>query len=146
MVIVLCILGILVAAFGVVAAWRINTSLTESLTQLLASIDGILVVVETGLESFNAGISDMVDLVQSVEETIAETGETVKETNLMLLAIDATIGDKLFPLLEKASATIEMVVDSVPRRDRSPRGCQCHPIRHRSDADSRSRSGRVRHH
>ena len=113
MVIVLCILGILVAAFGVVAAWRINTSLTESLTQLLTSIDGILVVVETGLESFNAGISDMVDLVQSVEETIVETGETIKETNMMLLAIDASIGDKLFPLLEKASATIEMVVDSV---------------------------------
>jgi hypothetical protein len=55
----------------------------------------------------------VVDLVQSLETTVVETGETVKETNLMLLAIDATIGDKLFPLLEKASDTIEMVIDSV---------------------------------
>ena len=112
-VIVLCIIGILVAAFGVVAIWRVNTPVTDNLTQLLTSIDGFLELVETGLVTFNIALSDVVDLVQSLETTVVETGETVKETNLMLLAIDATIGDKLFPLLEKASDTIEMVIDSV---------------------------------
>ena len=113
LVIFLCVLGILVAAFGVVAIWRVNTPLTDNLTQLLTSIDGFLELVETGLVTFNIALSDVVDLVQSLETTVVETGETVKETNLMLLAIDATIGDKLFPLLEKASDTIEMVIDSV---------------------------------
>ena len=113
LVIFLCVLGILVAAFGVVAIWRVNTPVTDNLTQLLTSIDGFLELVETGLVTFNIALSDVVDLVQSLETTVVETGETVKETNLMLLAIDATIGDKLFPLLEKASDTIEMVIDSV---------------------------------
>ena len=40
-VIVLCILGVLVAALGVVAVWRINTPVTESLTKLLTSVDAI---------------------------------------------------------------------------------------------------------
>jgi hypothetical protein len=52
-VIALCIIGILVAAFGVVAIWRVNTPLTENLTQLLTSIDGFLEVIETGLVTFN---------------------------------------------------------------------------------------------
>ena len=112
-VIVLCLLGILVAALGIVTAWRINTPLTESLTQLLTGIDGILEVVETGLITFNTALTDLVDLAQTIETTVVEAGVTVKETNLMLLVIDATIGDKLVPLLEKASATIEIVVDSV---------------------------------
>ena len=93
-VIVLCILGILVAALGVVAVWRINTPVAESLTQLLTSVDAILQIVETRLVSFNAILGDGIDLVQSVEKTIVETGETVKETNLSLVLIDATIGDE----------------------------------------------------
>jgi hypothetical protein len=112
-VIVLCILGILVAALGVVAVWRINTPVTESLTKLLTSVDAILQIVETGLVSFNVILGDGIDLVQSVENTIVETGETVKETNLLLVLIDATIGDELIPLLEKASTTLNSVVESV---------------------------------
>lgn len=112
-VIVLCILGILAAALGVVAVWRINTPVTESLTKLLTGVDAILQIVETGLVSFNAILGDGIDLVQSVENTIVETGETVKETNLLLVLIDATIGDELIPLLEKASATLNSVVESV---------------------------------
>ena len=113
LVIFLCVLGILVAALGIVAVWRINTPATESLTKLLTSVDAILQIVETGLVSFNAGLSNIVDLVQSTETTIVETGTTVKETNLLLVLIDATIGDELIPLLEKASATLNSVVESV---------------------------------
>ncbi len=112
-VIVLCILGIIVAALGIVAVWRINTPVTESVTKLLTSVDAILQIIETGLVSFNALLGDGIDLVQSVEKTIVETGETVKETNLMLALITATIGDELYPILEKTSDTISTVVDSV---------------------------------
>ena len=112
-VIVLCILGILVAALGVVAVWRINTPVTESLTKLLTGVDAILQIVETGLVSFNTILGDGIDLVQSVENTIVDTGETVKETGLLLVLIDATIGDELIPLLEKASVTLNSVVESV---------------------------------
>jgi hypothetical protein len=112
-VIVLCILGILVAALGIVAVWRINTPVMESLTQLLTSVDAILQIVETGLVSFNALLGDGIDLVQSVEKTIVETGETVRETNLSLVVIDATIGDEVFPLLDSAYATLDTVVGSV---------------------------------
>ena len=112
-VIVLCILGVLVAALGVVAVWRINTPVTESLAKLLTSVDAILQIVETGLVSFNTGLSNIIDLVQSTETTIVETGNTVKETSLLLVLIDATIGDELIPLLEKASDTLNSVVESV---------------------------------
>ena len=112
-VIVLCILGILVAALGIVVAWRINTPVTESLTQLLTSTDAILEIIESSLVSFNAGLSNIVDLVQSTETTIVEAGTTVKETSLLLVLIDATISEKLYPLLEKTSATLNSMVESV---------------------------------
>ena len=112
-VIVLCILGIIVAALGIVAVWRIITPVTESVTKLLTSVDAILQIIETGLVSFNALLGDGIDLVQSVEKTIVETGETVRETNLSLVVIDATLGDELFPLLDSAYATLDTVVGSV---------------------------------
>ncbi len=112
-VIALCILGIIVAALGIVAVWRINTPVMESVTKLLTSVDAILQIVETELVSFNALLGDGIDLVQSVEKTIVETGETVRETNLSLVVIDATIGDELFPLLDSAYATLDTVVGSV---------------------------------
>jgi outer membrane murein-binding lipoprotein Lpp len=85
-VIVLCILGILVAALGIVAVWRINIPVMESLTQLLTSTDAILEIVESSL---------------------------VKETSVLLVLIDATIGEEVYPVLEKASATLNSVVESV---------------------------------
>ena len=112
-VIALCILGIIVAALGIVAVWRINTPVMESVTKLLTSVDAILQIVETELVSFNALLGDGIDLVQSVEKTIVETGETVRETNLSLVVIDATLGDELFPLLDSAYATLDTVVGSV---------------------------------
>ena len=63
--------------------------------------------------SFNAGLSNIVDLVQSTETTIVEAGTTVKETSLLLVLIDATISEKLYPLLEKTSATLNSMVESV---------------------------------
>lgn len=111
--IVLAIITILAAGVGVYYAWALNTPVTESLTEMTTTVEGVLTRADAGLTRVDAAIDTARTATSTIEGAVMAAGDRITSTDIAFTVLDRTVGDRLFPPLTEAAATMTAVVDTV---------------------------------
>ena len=111
-VLILAVIGVLVMLAGVVGSWVVRNKVT-AVTLNLLTVGETAVTATSG--SLNR-IDDRLDVSQAridtLEMNVAEAGEGLKETSVVMTVISNTIGTELAPALGQAKETAVTIKDT----------------------------------
>ena len=113
LVIAISVIGIGFCLVGIFYSWSLNTPVTNAIEGALTGVEKFLTITDEGLGRVQVGLGEADTAVVTVEDAFVEAGETINETNIAYELLDRTVGDTLFPKIEKMSGTIGAITESV---------------------------------
>ena len=111
--IVLAVLSILAAGAGIYYAWALNNTVTESLTDMAATVERVLTAADAGLTRADTAIDTARAATSTVEGAVLAAGDRIAQTDIAFAVLDRTVGDTLFPALTQAGETVSAVAETV---------------------------------
>jgi methyl-accepting chemotaxis protein len=110
---VISIIMLVLCVAGIIAAWAYNTPLTETLLGFVVPATNIAQRVETVASETGGTLDDVSALLGDAEAKVAEIGGEVLDTEIVVEAISAILGEDVRPLLEEAVASFRAVYDLI---------------------------------
>lgn len=96
-VIVLCVVGILAAAAGIVGVWRANGPVTQALVKTVSGLEAVVGGIGDGLERLTARLDAASGAVALIEDTVTVAGDTLAQSTPVLELLSRFFGDQLLP-------------------------------------------------
>jgi hypothetical protein len=111
--IIIAILVAFISVGGVAGTWIVNGILTRGAERILVGAERALDVTSEGLGKVDTRLEGARVSVKTVEDTVAQMGDDVVETNFALAIIEKTVGEELYPRVDAARETISAIRASV---------------------------------
>jgi hypothetical protein len=111
--IIIAILVAFISVGGVAGTWIVNGILTRGAERILVGAERALDVTSEGLSKVDTRLEGARVSVKTVEDTVAQMGDDVVETNFALAIIEKTVGEELYPRVDNARETIGAIRASV---------------------------------
>lgn len=102
---ILSVIGVLVVVAGLVGSWVLYSQLTATTVKLLTAGENIVLATSEGVNRIDARLDVSQQRINTVDEKVIALGQELADTSLLVTAIDKTIGDELYPILESVSDT-----------------------------------------
>jgi hypothetical protein len=112
-IIALSILGIVLCVGGILGTWIVEDRLSRAVVSLLSSAEEVLQVTANGLNRISTDIQDVRDGVANIDRIAKGIGDKVKDTNLILAALEQAVSGREFPRIQRALATVQGLTESV---------------------------------
>lgn len=113
LVVAISVIGIAVCLVGIIYSWSLNTPVTEAIERALTGVERFLTLTDDGLSRVQVGLGEADTAVTTVEDAVVQAGETINQTNIVFEIVDRTVGDTLFPKIERVAGTTAAITDSV---------------------------------
>ncbi len=110
--VVLCVVGILLAAAAVIGVWRANGPLTDTLVKTVSGLEKVVEGIGAGVERLTTGLNAAEDAVLYVEDTVTVAGETLAKTSPVLDLLSKVISEQLVPSVASARETARSIGES----------------------------------
>jgi hypothetical protein len=102
---IVSVIGVLVVVAGLVGSWVLYSQLTATTVKLLTAGENIVLATSEGVNRIDARLDVSQQRINTVDEKVIALGQELADTSLLVTAIDKTIGDELYPILESVSDT-----------------------------------------
>ena len=113
LVIAISIIGIAICLVGIFYSWSLNTPVTNAIEGALSGVEKFLTITDDALGVVANELGDAGTAVTTIEDAIVDAGETINETNIAFELVDRTVGDTLFPKIERVAGVTGNVANTV---------------------------------
>jgi hypothetical protein len=102
---IVSIIGVLVVVAGLFGSWVVYSQVTAVTLNLLTAGENIVMTTSNGVNRIDERLDVSQQRIDTVDEKVIALGAELADTSLLVAAIDKTIGDELYPILEAVGDT-----------------------------------------
>ncbi|MCB8984401.1 MAG: hypothetical protein H6659_11290 [Ardenticatenaceae bacterium] len=107
------VLGLLLALFGIVGSWSVRNKATDVTIRLLTAGETAVAASQSSLDRVDQRLTTAGENITFIENEMNNLGTTINETNLVFSVVSRTVGTELAPVVIQAQETAANVRDTV---------------------------------
>ena len=104
---------------GIVGVWVVRGEATHAVTALSQGVEQGLTITLDRLSRLDGQLVQAETRTQELEQNAARVGDNAAENQLVLTAIQQTVGDQLVPIIERIQESVSAVADLVRSANQS---------------------------
>jgi hypothetical protein len=116
---IVSVIGVLVVVAGLFGSWVLYSQVTTVTLNLLTAGENIVMTTSDGVNRIDDRLDVSQQRIDSVDAKVIALGAELAETSLLVTAIDKTIGDELYPILEAIGDTAATIRETATSMDKA---------------------------